>query len=98
VPVNATPRMRAALTAAGTRAGLQRIELLPEPIAAAIAARRELPELAAARTLGVYALGGRSFSFSVLRRLLEAWPYPNPNPHPSPSHKSNPNPNPNRSH
>jgi len=68
VPVNATPGVRAALAAAGARAGLQQIELLPEPVAAAIAALRHLPEVAAARTLGVYALGGRSFSFSVLRR------------------------------
>lgn len=69
VPVDATPAVRAALSAAGTRAGLQRVELLAEPVAAVIGAGRELPEVAAMRTLGVYALGGRSFSFSVLRRL-----------------------------
>ena len=89
VPVNATPGMRAALTAASTRAGLQKIELLSEPVAAAIAALRELPEVATARTLGVYALGGRSFSFSVLRRL-EAAPNPNSNPNPNPSPSPDP--------
>ena len=42
------------------------------------------------RTLGVYALGGRSFSFSVLRRL-EAWsnPIPNPNANPNLNPESN---------
>ena len=45
VPVNASPGMRAALTAAGASAGLQKIELLAEPVAAAIAALRELPEV-----------------------------------------------------
>ena len=41
------------------------------------------------RTLGVYALGGRSFSFSVLRRL-EAWSNPSPGPGPGPSPDHNP--------
>ena len=121
VPVNASPAARAALERAGARAGLQRLELLAEPVAplvdrafwrlpgvgigsqaasktggpashrpppsttfhhlllqvaAATAAAQELPELGAARTLGVYALGGRSFSFSVLRRAEAAAPTP----------------------
>ena len=53
VPVNASPGMRAALTAAGASAGLQKIELLAEPVAAAIAALRELPEVTLALALAL---------------------------------------------
>ena len=73
VPVDASASLRAALEAAGKRAGLRQLELLAEPVAAATAAEAgELSsELAGAATIGVYSLGGRSFSFSVLRRAAE---------------------------
>ena len=68
-PVASTEAARAALVAAGKRAGLHRVELLDEPIAGALAAEAELGErLAGVRTLGVYDLGGRAFSFSLLER------------------------------
>jgi len=69
-PVGASDATRAALVAAGKCAGLHRVELLDEAVAGAYAAERELeasvgPEV---RRLGVYALGGKAFSFSVLER------------------------------
>lgn len=67
-PVLATEPTRDALLAAGKRAGLHRVELIDEPVAAALAAELEIGSLASARRLGVYDLGGRSFSFSVLER------------------------------
>jgi hypothetical protein len=53
---------------AGARAGLQ-LELVAEPILCATAAATEISELLHVDRLGVYYLGGRSFSFSVLRRV-----------------------------
>jgi molecular chaperone DnaK len=68
-PVLATERTRAALLAAGKRAGLKNIDLLDTPVAVARAAELELAnELSRAKTIGVYELGGQSFSFSVLSR------------------------------
>jgi len=69
-PVGASDATRAALVAAGKCAGLHRVELLDEAVAGAYAVERELeasvgPEV---RRLGVYALGGKAFSFSVLER------------------------------
>ena len=68
-PALASDALRDALVAAGRRAGLQQIEIVDEHLAAARAAEHELPAaLADARTLGVYDLGARAFSFGVLRR------------------------------
>jgi len=68
-PVGASDAARAALVAAGERAGLHRVELLDEAIAGAKAAESELGEsLVHVRRLGVYQLGGKAFSFSVLGR------------------------------
>lgn len=72
-PVNASDAVRDALEVAGKRAGLRRIVLIDAPVAGACAAALELPsELAQCQRLGVYELGGRSFSFSVLERGGEA--------------------------
>ena len=66
-PALASDALRDALVAAGRRAGLQQIEIVDEHLAAARAAEHELPAaLADARTLGVYDLGARAFSFGVL--------------------------------
>ena len=65
-PVLAQDATRAAIVAAGKRAGLSSVQLVDAPVAGACAARAELPELGSARTIGVYDLGGAAFSFSVL--------------------------------
>ena len=59
--------IRDGLVCAGNYAGLQ-LELVPEPILSATAAEVELEAVADVSTLGVYYLGGRSFTFSVLRQ------------------------------
>jgi len=70
-PVGASEATRSALVAAGKRAGLHRVELIDEAIAGACAAEHELKEsLTPVRRLGVYALGGKAFSFSVLERAV----------------------------
>lgn len=71
-PVDADDAARAALVAAGKRAGLHRVELLDEAIAGAYAAEHELGgSLTHVHRLGVYALGGKAFSFSILERSAE---------------------------
>ena len=67
-PVLATDATREAIVAAGRRAGLSHIDLIDVPVAGACAAADELPQLGGARKIGVYDLGGASFSFSVLER------------------------------
>lgn len=67
-PVAASERTRDALVAASKLAGLSRVVLLESAVAGACAASLELSELAQCQKLGVYELGGRSFSFSVLQR------------------------------
>ena len=67
-PVLANDATRDAIVAAGKRAGLRRVDLIEAPVAGACAAALEVEELANVRTLGVYELGGRGFSFSVLER------------------------------
>lgn len=76
-PVNASEETRAALVAAGKRAGLHRIELLEEPMAAVLGAEPELSRaLSDVRRLGVYDLGGRAFTFSLLERIGASAPEP----------------------
>ena len=67
-PVLASQGTRAALVAAGKRAGLSKVTLLDAAVSGACAAALELPEIEQCTTLGVYALNGRSFSFSILER------------------------------
>ena len=46
----------------------RRVELIDAPVAGACAASLELPTMTDVANLGVYELGGRGFSFSVLER------------------------------
>jgi len=71
--VLASERTREALVTAGKRAGLHRVELLEEPVAAALSAELEIgAALESVTRLGVYDLGGQVFSFSILERIESA--------------------------
>jgi len=65
-PASWPNKRKAALRAAATEAGLARVELVPEPVAAArhLAGAR----LAPGATVAVYDLGGGTFDTAVLRR------------------------------
>lgn len=65
-PASWPNKRKAALREAATQAGLARVELVPEPVAAA----RHLAsaELAAGASVAVYDLGGGTFDAAVLRR------------------------------
>lgn len=73
-PVCASVSTRNAIIAAGKRAGLRRVELIDAPVAGACAASLELPTMTDVANLGVYELGGRGFSFSVLERSSASSP------------------------
>ena len=68
-PAAATDAAVAAIERAGKLAGLREVTLIPEAVACARAADVELAaEMAPVSKLGVFALGGSRFSFSLLGR------------------------------
>lgn len=72
VPAPVDEPLRAAMAAVARRAGVQRLELVPSAVAAALAAEDEFPdELASAGTLGVLEMSGLSSSLTVLAKRPE---------------------------